>query len=427
MAGHSRELSRRPRQRSTTCNVTTDVKLWKRALLVVIVLGLVIVVPLVVLVKIRARQHELQRRGVETQALVVGTDARSDTEYLIVQLAECGCRIAVPTSSAARHPVGSLLPVRYDPTRPGRAEALVDAPDAADQALVMLVTGVAMVIVMTPLVVYGFRRQIRARRLVDESAPRERVRVEAWRRAYLHSTIPYLSVYRVDEPEGGPAMLSLAVTEETMAKVVDLDDWRFELFGGQQTGQPVALRQGDFIIAAGSTKSGEWERKHRTVHGAVAPNAKVEPAYGGIFGDEREARAFRRLQALLRLVIVAFIPLLALRVVPEPWMPAALVATFVICGAIGILWLSMRRLLTRLATRLPGSPAMTRAGRRLAREDVLRRINSTSGEAELASWLNTTPETLAMSQRHASRWIYSSLAITGTFVAVAFVRLVVST
>lgn len=365
--------------------------------------------------------------GEATQAVVVGNDARGDTEYLIVQLPECGCRVAVPTSNKARHPLGSVLPVRYEPTRPDRAEALVDAPDAADQVLVMLVTGVAMVIVMTPLVVHGFRRQARARRLVDGSAPRVRVRVEAWRRAYLHSTIPYLSVYRADEPEGGPPMLSLAVTEETMAKVVDLADWHFELFGGLQTGQPVALRQGDFIVAAGSTKTAEWERKHRNAHGAVVPDAKAEPAHGGIFGDEGEARAFRRLQTLLRLVIVAFIPLLALRVVPESWMPAALVATFVICGAIGILWLSMRRLLTRLATRLPGSPAITRAGRRLAREDVLRRIGSTSGKAELASWLNTTPETLATSERHASRWVYSSLAITGTFVAVAFVRLVVST
>ncbi len=407
--------------------MTTDVKLWKRALLVIIMLGLVIVVPLVVLVKIGARQDELRRRGVETQAVVVGSYARGDIEYLIVQLPECGCRVAVPTSNIARHPVGSLLPVRYDPTRPGRAEALVDPADAADQVLVMLVTGVAMVIVATPLVVHGFRRQARARRLVDESAPTVRVRVEAWRRTYLHATIPYLSVYRADEPEGGSPMLSLAVTEETMGKVLDLSDWNFELFGGQQPGQPVALRRGDFVVAAGSTKTAEWERKHRTAHGAVVPDAKTAPAPGGIFGDEGEAWAFRRLQVLLRLAFVVFIPLLALRVVPESWMPAALIATFVICGAIGILRLSMRRLLTRLVTRLPGSPAITRAQRRLAREDVLRRIGSASGKAELASWLNTTPETLATSERHASRWVYSSLAVTGSFVAVAFVRFVVST
>ena len=287
--------------------------------------------------------------------------------------------------------------------------------------------GVLTMIVLVPFMVAATRRQQRARRLVTESLPIGPVRVEAWRRSYLHSTIPYLSVYRVNGPGGSPPLLALAVTEETMAKVADLPDWNFELFGGTESGQAVALRRGELVVSASSTKSAEWEGKHRQAQGTmVLDKREVLVNDHSIFGDERSARTYRRLQGLLRLTFVVFIPLLLLRVAPEWLLPTAVVATFVVCGAIGIVGWRMRRLLSRLTDRLPGPRPTSGSERRLARAEVARRIGSANGKAELAARLDVSAEALAASDRRAARWVYCSFALTGVLAVTAIVRLIAS-
>ena len=154
-----------------------------------------------------------------------------------------------------------------------------------------------------------------------------------------------------------------------MAKVADLPDWNFELFGGSESGQAVAFRRDELVVSASSTKSAEWEGKHRQAQGTVVLDKQdVLIADPSVFGDERSARTYRRLRGLQRLTYVVFIPLLLLRVAPEWLLPAAVVATFVVCGAMGIVgWRIAAAPPPAHRIRLPGARPTTRSERRVAR------------------------------------------------------------
>ena len=47
-------------------------------------------------------------------------------DYLYVVIPACNCKVELPTTNLAGHPVGSRVPVRYDPKHPSDARILVD-------------------------------------------------------------------------------------------------------------------------------------------------------------------------------------------------------------------------------------------------------------------------------------------------------------
>jgi Protein of unknown function (DUF2510) len=75
----------------------------------------------------------LVRNGVIVQAKVVSQDHESDDDgaydYLWVLIPSCQCRVQLPTTNLAGHPVGSKIGVRYDPKNPSDARPMVDNND----------------------------------------------------------------------------------------------------------------------------------------------------------------------------------------------------------------------------------------------------------------------------------------------------------
>ncbi len=76
----------------------------------------------------------LVRDGVVIQARVVGHSHVDDGDsgsydYLAVLIPACQCRVQLPTTNLAGHPVGSFIGVRYDPKNPEDARPMVDNND----------------------------------------------------------------------------------------------------------------------------------------------------------------------------------------------------------------------------------------------------------------------------------------------------------
>lgn len=77
----------------------------------------------------------LAHQGVTIRADVTGQDHQDSgdgtaSDYLWVRIPACGCSVLVPTDNPAAHPVGSKIPVRYNPHAPTQAQALVNVPAA---------------------------------------------------------------------------------------------------------------------------------------------------------------------------------------------------------------------------------------------------------------------------------------------------------
>ena len=131
-------LAWRPRQRSPygvpTGPLKKPAKLWVAVLIAACVLALSIW-GLVVFVNHEIRDLTLSHQGVALSAEVTGKDHEDDgdgtaSDYLWVRIPACGCSVLVPTDNPGTHPVGSKIPVRYNPHDPTEAQALVDVPDA---------------------------------------------------------------------------------------------------------------------------------------------------------------------------------------------------------------------------------------------------------------------------------------------------------
>lgn len=389
-----------------------------RVWLAVGLLGLFLMFPLIRAVKVHSRQDALQRRGVTTEAKVVGQGSRDTTDYLIVEYEACRCRTGVEISSPSRHPVGSMLPIRYDPRRPARADALVDRPNPYESIFVLLLGVLATIVLVVPILVFESRRRRAARRMAVTSAPTGRVRVETWRRAFLHSTVPYASVYPADVPRGGPPLFRFAIAEEADDELEDARGADFELFGVPEPGNRVALRRGEYVlIPVSKTKSAGWEAQRR----GVLPPAAFADDDVALIREPSEGRKLLRLQLQLLLVYALVIPASLVRLVPESLLSLALAAVFAIVAAAAVTWWRVRRLLSLFASRLPGSSPANRRDRRAARAEVSRRIRSTQGKAQLAALLGTTTEALTARGRRAVRVIYGAIGLTG----VVFVALVV--
>lgn len=282
----------------------------QRVAIVAIPLLLIVALPLVFAWKVHSRQQGLRQRGVITSAEVLGTSHSGDTDYLRVHLLDCGCVVLVATSNLAAHPVGSTLPVRYDPLHPGHAQALVDAPNPYEPVL-LIVGGVVVALgILIPLLLVARRRRRASLALVHTTAPTRRVRVEAWERVMRNTTIPYLSVYSTDIEPGEPPLFCLAVTDQVLARA---RDEVLDLYGSAKPGEPIALRAGDLtIVPSGKSHSAEWEAKHRadasglklappdSMLGGMAWSGPAEPPIGPLFADAAEAGAYRRNVNLLR-------------------------------------------------------------------------------------------------------------------------------
>src|SRR5207302_9062261 len=134
-------------------------------------------------------------------------------------------RTEVSTSNRQAHPVGSTLPVQYDPERPTRARALVDHPDPYESVYMVGVGIVGTAAIVIPLLLVARRRRRRCLALLG-GAPNRRVRVQPWRRFNGNTEIIQLSLYG---PDGGPALLTFPIRREDLAAVAE--GHLFDLYG----------------------------------------------------------------------------------------------------------------------------------------------------------------------------------------------------
>lgn len=389
----------------------------------VITFALFLAAPAIGYFKAKGRQNSLDRRGVRAEAVIVGTDYQNDTDFLIVYVEPCACRLAIATSNPSGHAVGSTLPVRYDPERPSTAEALVDRPNPYESFLVVLVSVMGLLLIAVPIVVVALRRQRRSRALLDTSTPNGIVRVEVWRRSLMGNEVAYLSAYQVDISPGGSPILCMPVTEEIAVQIEGSDlPPHFEVFGSAVPGQPLALRRGELAVTPGGrTKDAAWEKRHRPSPTAVTPDIRG----GLILENVAEARSVARLQRMLQFVFVALIPASLIRVVPERFLSAGLVVVFVLLVLVVAARWRHRRLLDRFGRRLVGS-AGGRRDRRAARSAAVRWLSSPGGKEDMASLLGVTVDERDASNRRMVRWIYAWLGLTVVVLVVVLVQFAVS-
>lgn len=392
-------------------------------------LFLVAALPVVLGLKIRARQDDLKRRGALIEALVVGHDDRSTTSHLWVRYLSCGCPVAVATSNLAAHPVGSLIVVRYDPQHPTRAQALTDVPNPYEPVL-LTGGGLALgIVICVPLVLLGLRRTRRARALVETTIPTARVRVDVWERPYLNQILPYVSVYPVDMATGGPPLVAFPIASEMVAEIQPGDG--FDLFWSGRAGDPLALRRDELVIVpAGKPQDAEWERTHRKPEGDVlrtSSRGQIDEDDGlRIFQDADEARVYRRRSRQVRWLFALLLPATMLRALPLRFIG---IVVAVLLGLMALLFTALwrqARLLDRLAGRLGGTLPAGRKSRLLARRAVQRRIAAPAGAAELAELLGVAPAELAAADRRSAYAFYASGAVTALLFVVLLGRLVVA-
>jgi hypothetical protein len=399
----------------------TPSKRWFKALAFVPLLAIALL-QLVLFFKIHAREQVLAERGVTTSATVVGTDYHGDTDYLRVRLPECGCVVEVGTADVEGHPVGTSLPVRYDPQRPGRAEALVDRPNPYEGVLTMsagLGLGVA---ILVPLVWVARRRRRQALRLVGSTAPTLQVRVEAWERTLNNTPIYYLSVYPAGSGSGTRPLLCLPVDGKILNQIPPATT--LELFGTPEPGNVIALRTGDLVITpAGRTKSPAFEDAKRSAHATISLTGTADdqdedptpvPAVDGpLLRDAREARLWRRTNRIFGWLVPVMLLLPAVRILPDRLMWwglgvlfAALAIEFAVLGV-------RRRLLARLSDRLPGPPPVGRRDRRAARRAAEGHLAGPAGLGEQAALLGVPIEALEADRKRAGRRLVAAMAVGG--------------
>ena len=387
---------------------TRPVRKWSWLVWLVVASVAALVVPTIGVFKAKHRQDALHERGVQAPAVVVATEHSGSTDYLIVNVESCACRLAVATSNVAAHPIGSSLPIRYDPQRPSTAEALVNRANPYETFLVALGSIVFGVLVVVPIVVVSSRHLWRSRALLDVSTPTGTVRVELWRRSMLGGEIAYLSVYEVDSPPGSSPLLCMPVEEQVATQIEESDlPPRFEAFGSLVAGQPLALRQGDLAVTAGGqTKDAAWEAHHRR-----QSRGSWDAATGPLLRDAREARSHARSQKLVLAVFLALMPLSLIQIVPERFLTIGVVVVFAgVALAIGTFWHHLR-VLDRLGQRMAG-PTGGRGDRRAARSAAARWLRSPAGEEEMASLLGLTVEERKATERRVTRWAWLTATLT---------------
>lgn len=397
----------------------TPSKGWVKALAFTPLL-VIALLQLVLFFKVHAREQLLTERGVTTTAVVVGTDYHGDTDYLRVRLPECRCVVDVATTDVDGHPVGSSLPVLYDPQRPGRAKALVDRPNPYEGVLTMsagLVLGVA---ILVPLVWVARRRRRQALRLVASTAPTMQVRVEAWERTLNNTPIYYLSVYPAGSGSGTRPLLCMPVDAKILKQIPPATT--LELFGTPEPGNLIALRTGDLVVTpTGRTRPATFADAKRSSHATItltgtADVQETDPAAVPLVNrpllrDARDAHLWRRTNRIFGWLIPMMLLLPAVRILPDRliwWGLGVLFAALAI--EFGVFW-ARRRLLDRVATRLPGPPALGRRDRRAARRAAEAYLVTSAGLAEQAALLGVTIETLEADGKRAGRHLIVAMAI----------------
>ena len=388
---------------------------------------LLVVFPLVFAVRTQRREAAL-RHGIRAEGQVMAVVHGKNTDYLRVGIAgDCACTVFVTTNHPAAHPVHSMIPVRYDPLHLDRAEALVDRPNPYAPILPLAGGLVLGVLILVPLLWANFRRRRRSLALLSTSAPTMRVRVEAWRRSKNNATVTYLSIYPASSPLGTPPLLCVPTDAKTLARLYQGE--AFDLYGDAQPGRPLALRDGEVVIAASAkTRPGSWETANR------APLADVELPAGTssvadvrtvpaapLFADAAEARAWQHNSMLVRWLWPALLLLPLIRVLPPRLIVFALpVIGVALVGEYGALWWR-RRLLNKMAARLAGTTPTSRLARRAARSAAAARLGGPAAVEEMAALLGVAPGRLRAQQRLGSRLVFGALGL----VAVALVALLI--
>ena len=385
---------------------------------------------LVLFFKIHAREQLLAERGVTTSAVVVGTGYHGDTDYLRVRLPECGCVVEVATTNVDGHSAGSSLPVLYDPQRPGRAKALVDRPNPYE-GVVTMSAGLALgVAILVPLVWVARRRRRQALRLVASTAPTMQVRVEAWERTLNNTPIYYLSVYPAGSGSGTRPLLCMPVDAKILKQIPPATT--LELFGTPEPGNVIALRTGDVVVTpAGRTRPAAYEDAKRSSHATITltGTADVHETYptpvpsvdGPLLRDAREAHLWRRTNHIFGWLVPMMLLLPAVRILPDRLIWCGLAVLFAALAIeFGVLWVR-RRLLNRVADRLPGPPAVGRSDRRAARRAAEAYLVTSAGLAEQAALLGVTTEALEADRKRAGRRLIVAMVIG----AVGFLALIV--
>ena len=411
----------------------TPSKGWLKALAFTPLL-LLALLQLVMFFKIHAREQLLAERGVSTSAVVVGTDYHGDTDYLRVRLPECGCVVEVATSNIDGHPAGSSLPVLYDPQRPRRAKALVDRPNPYDGVLTMSVGLGLGVAILVPLVWVARRRRRKALRLVASTAPKMQVRVEAWERTLNNTPIYYLSVYPARSGSGTRPLLCMPVDGKILKQIPPATT--LELFGTPEPGNVIALRTGDLVVTpAGRTRPAAYEDAKRSSHATItltgpADGQETDPTPvpsvdGPLLRDAREARLWRRTNRIFGWLVPMMLLLPAVRILPDRWIWWGLAVLFAaLAMEFGVLW-ARRRLLDRVASRLPGPPAVGRRDRRAARRAAEAYLVTSTGLAEQAALLGMATEALEADRKRAGRRVIVAMVI-GAFGFLALIVYVVT-
>lgn len=284
-----------------------------------------------------------------------------------------------------------------------------------------LVLGVAIV---GPGVWLTYRRRRRSLVLLKSATPSMRVRVEAWQRAKNNATLRFLSIYSAVSPPGTEPLLCVPIDAKSLAKMHAGET--FDLYGDTRPGRPLALRDGEVVFAAAAkSRPGSWETKNRAprtniqlpLAGSVGGPTLDVPA-GSVFADAAEARAWQQSSTLWRWLVPLLVVLPVIRILPPQLIVWALpVLGLVLIAEYGALWWR-RRLLDRMARRLPGPPPVGRLARRAARSSARARVSSSAGLTEMAALLDTTKERLEAQQRTGTKLMFGGLGVGALVLAV---------
>jgi hypothetical protein len=209
------------------------------------------------------REHILQTRGLSAVAQVVATTG-SAAMSVRFESSGCGCPITTQVQLAhpARHPIGSTLPVRYDPRDPERAEALQDRfnPYRLPFGFLGFIVFVAALIAAKWLT--ARRRKRKVMTLVHTAAPINRVRVEAWRGTQGNQEAAFLSLYPEAVPQGG-APLMVFPTRASVVRALNAAE-SYELYQPARRVASAVLRGGDLVVVlVGKERPPAWEVGHR--------------------------------------------------------------------------------------------------------------------------------------------------------------------
>jgi hypothetical protein len=211
---------------------------------------------------------QISRRGIDTTAVVTAhktEGGESDSYFVYVNIPKCECIAKVQVGHLSAHPIGSELPVRYDPHDPTHARARSDAAGGSDP-WTLLTLSLLVAVGLTGFMTWRRIRRNKGRALVTSGAPSRPVRFQLWKRPIGGEGIPtayYLGAFPTDDRALDTPLLWIRVrrSEITGLRTADV----IEMFGSGVPGDLVAFRAGDVVISAyGPTRPGPWEAESRT-------------------------------------------------------------------------------------------------------------------------------------------------------------------